>query len=61
MNGFLLRYAALFRCARYGLVQRAYQYVCGLLQAETSNISQICETVMNANYEQMQHFITDSP
>lgn len=36
------------------LVQKAQQYVYSLVQAETSNISQICQTVMDANYEQMQ-------
>ena len=39
----------------------AYQYVCGLMQAPRSNITQIAETVVNSSYERLQHFISHSP
>jgi len=39
---------------------RAEQYTQGMLQTRRCNIEEICDTLMEPNYFQMQHFITDS-
>jgi len=39
---------------------KAQQYTQGMLQTQRCNIEEICDTLMEPNYFQMQHFITDS-
>lgn len=55
------QYKSMFRCARHDCSLKAYQYICGLLQAESSNITKISEVVVNTSYEALQHFISKSP
>jgi SRSO17 transposase len=40
---------------------KARQYICGLFQANKSNMEQMAETVGGVNYHQIQHFISESP
>ena len=40
---------------------QAELYVCGLFQAKRSNIEQMSETIKDADYHQIQHFISESP
>jgi len=40
---------------------KAELYVCGLFQAKRSNIERMSETVKDADYHQIQHFISESP
>ena len=40
---------------------KAELYVCGLFQSKRSNMEQMSEIVKDANYHQIQHFISESP
>lgn len=40
---------------------KAYQYLCGLFQAEKRNIEKICETVVDSTMQNVNHFISESP
>lgn len=40
---------------------KAELYVCGLFQAKRSNMEQMSEIVKDADYHQIQHFISESP
>ena len=40
---------------------KAELYVCGLFQAKRSNMEQMSEVVKDADYHQIQHFISESP
>jgi SRSO17 transposase len=55
------QYKRFFQVAKHNVCATAYQYICGLLQAENSNISAMCEAVVGSQYERLHHFIHDSP
>ena len=39
----------------------AFQYCKGLFQAQKANIERMCERVVDSEYHQIQHFISESP
>ena len=51
----------MFICHRKDNTLTAYKYICGLIQAERSNMEQIEEKVDDADYGKLRHFISRSP
>ena len=58
---FLLVRRSLFRTKTSNQFSKAGLYVCGLFQSKRSNMEQMSETVLDADYHQIQHFISESP
>lgn len=50
-----------FTCHRRDNAPTAYRYLCGLVQSERGNMERMEETVAEAEYEALQHFISKSP
>jgi SRSO17 transposase len=57
----IAEYKTLFQCGNHNCFEKAHQYLCGLFQSEVSNISSICEVVVNTSYDPVQHFISHAP
>ena len=51
----------MFICHQRDNSPTAFRYLCGLLQSGTANMEQMAEVVEDANYESLQHFISNSP
>jgi SRSO17 transposase len=51
----------LFKTSNSNQRAKAELYVCGLFQAKRGNIEQMSEIVKDADYHQIQHFISESP
>lgn len=57
---YLAEYQFVFRNKTKTFLDKAQLFTDGVLQSNTRNIEQICDTLLTADYYQMQHFITDS-
>jgi SRSO17 transposase len=51
----------LFKTSNSNQSAKAELYVCGLFQSKRSNMEQMSEIVKDADYHQIQHFISESP
>jgi SRSO17 transposase len=51
----------MFVCHRKDNTTKAWQYLCGLIQADKRNIERMEEQVAGTEYFQLQHFVSDSP
>ena len=51
----------LFKTSNSNQFGKAEQYICGLFQAKRSNIERMSEVVVDSDYYQIQHFISESP
>jgi SRSO17 transposase len=54
-------FSNLFTCHRKNNTEKAYQYLCGLIQAPKRNIERMEEVVEGLEYDLTQHFISGSP
>ena len=61
INQYLKGFCELFRCHRSDNIDKCEQYLSGLLHECKSNIERMVERVPGSDYEQLQHFISDSP
>lgn len=52
---------SLFKTSNSNQFGKAEQYICGLFQAKRSNIERMSEVVVDCDYYQIQHFISESP
>lgn len=50
----------MFTCYRFDHTRTAYQYLCGLIQSERRNMERMEETVVDVDYDVIQHFISHS-
>ena len=50
-----------FTAGNHRLGDRAFKYVCGLLQTDRANLERMSETVPDTGYQPIQHFISHSP
>jgi SRSO17 transposase len=55
------QFADCFRLKTRSVLPQAELYLHGLVQADRRNIERMAEVVVDANYQQSQHFLTDSP
>ena len=62
LDDFAATYKSLFQVARHNQIQRAHQYIQGLLTLEKgkANMERMEEEVPESEYRAYQHFITDS-
>ena len=51
----------MFICYRKDNTEKAYQYLCGLVQADKRNMERMEEQVAGSDYYQLQHFLSESP
>ena len=51
----------MFVCHRTNIISQCEQYLSGLLHECKSNIERMVERIPGSDYEQLQHFISDSP
>ena len=58
-TNFLKDYARMFN--RKDNTEKAWQYLCGLIQADRCNMERMEEQVAGSDYFQLQHFVSDSP
>ena len=61
INQYLKGFCELFKCHRTDNIEKCEQYVSGLLHECKSNIERMVERVPGSDYEQLQHFISNSP
>lgn len=61
MYDFCSDFGDMFVCHRHDNTNVAYQYMCGLMQSDRRNMERMEENVAEADYEVLQHFISDSP
>lgn len=61
LETFILDYQDVLKSTTYRYTAKAYQYLCGLFQAEKRNIEKICETVVDSEMQSLNHFISESP
>lgn len=61
INEYLQGYGRLFVCHRRDNRARCEQYMSGLLHECKSNMERMVERIPASDYEQLQHFISDSP
>jgi SRSO17 transposase len=61
INQYLQEFRQLFICHRTDNLEKCEQYLSGLLHECKSNIERMVERVPESDYEQLQHFISDSP
>lgn len=54
-------FSNLFICHRKNNTEKAYHYLCGLIQAPKRNMERMEEVVEGADYDATQHFISGSP
>lgn len=50
----------MFRCYQKDNTEKAWQYLCGLIQADKRNMERMEEQVAGSDYYQLQHFLTES-
>jgi SRSO17 transposase len=55
------RYHNFFIVSKKSVIKQSRFYLCGLFQSVKANMERIEESVINSDYESMQHFISDSP
>jgi len=58
---YLTGYGRLFVCHRRNIIGQCEQDLSGLLHECKSNIERMVERIPGSDYEQLQHFISDSP
>ena len=61
INQYLQGFCELFVCHRTDNLEKCEQYLSGLLHECKSNLERMVERVPESDYEQIQHFISDSP
>ena len=61
INQYLKGFCGLFICHRTDNIDKCEQYLSGLLHECKSNIERMVERVPESDYEQLQHFISNSP
>ena len=61
INQYLKGFCGLFRCHRTDNIDKCEHYLSGLLHECKSNIERMVERVPESEYEQLQHFISNSP
>lgn len=61
ISEYLKGFGALFVCHRTDNINKCGQFLSGLLHECKSNIERMVERVVGSDYEQLQHFISDSP
>lgn len=61
INEYLQGYGRLFVCHRTDNLNKCEQYLSGLLHECKSNLERMVERVPESDYDQLQHFISDSP
>lgn len=61
INQYLKGFCELFICHRTNNIDKCEVYVSGLLHECESNIERMVERVPDSDYEQIQHFISNSP
>jgi SRSO17 transposase len=60
LESYLSEFECVFQNKTKKFFDKAQLYTHGILQSNLRNIEQICDTLLYADYFQMQHFITDS-
>lgn len=58
--GYLTEYQSVFKNKTKTFFDKAQLYTQGILQSDSRNIEQICDSLLESDYFQMQHFITES-
>ena len=61
IDEYLTDYEKLFVCGNHNQIDKCSFYFEGLLHECKSNIERMVERVPNADYQKLQHFITNSP
>lgn len=61
ISEYLKGFGELFVCHRTDNISKCGQFLSGLLHECKSNIERMVERVVGSDYEQLQHFISDSP
>jgi len=61
INQYLKGFYKLFTCHRTNNIDKCEQYLKGLLHECKSNIERMVERIPESDYEQLQHFISNSP
>ena len=61
LEEFIHTYQDVLKSQTYGYTAKAYQYLCGMFQAEKRNIEKMCEKVADSEMQSLTHFISDSP
>lgn len=61
INEYLQEFRKLFICHKTDNLEKCEQYLSGLLHECKSNIERMVERIPESDYEQLQHFISDSP
>jgi len=61
IDDYLKGYGQLFVCHRTDNIGKCGQFLSGLLHECKSNIERMVERIPESDYEQLQHFISDSP
>lgn len=61
LEQFITHYQEILKSKTYRYTTQAYQYLCGLFQAEKRNIEKICEKVTSSKIQNLNHFISESP
>lgn len=61
ISGYLKGYGKLFVCHRRDNILKCEQYLTGLLHYCKSNIERMTERIPKSGYDQLQHFISNSP
>jgi SRSO17 transposase len=61
ISGYLKGFGSLFVCHKRDNIVKCGQYLAGLFHECKSNIERMTERVPSSDYEQMQHFISESP
>lgn len=61
LEEFIHTYQDVLKSKTYGYTAKAYQYLCGMFQAEKRNIEKMCENVADSEMQSLTHFISDSP
>lgn len=57
---YLTEYQSIFKNKTKTFFDKAQLYTQGILQSDSRNIEQICDSLLETDYFQMQHFITES-
>lgn len=61
LSSTIAQFADCFRLKTQSVLPQAELYLHGLVQADRKNIERMAEVVVDANYQQSQHFLTYSP
>lgn len=60
LTAYLSEYQEVFKNRTKSFFDKAQLYTQGILQSNNCNIEQICDTLLESDYFQLQHFISDS-